>query len=151
MGTLGDAFPDSFKKDYSERNIKVGSVIISLDRSTIPIPKEKRFVIIGETPDHIALGTIYINSEINFNVIRTQDLRDLQFEVLAEGRDYLDHDSYIDCSKIKLRNKAELLQLLKDKPEACLGEVSTHDLALIIQNVRGAITISPAEKASIGL
>ena len=90
---LGDAFPEKEREKFSQRNTAIGSVIKIIDYSAKPKPKPKRFMIIAKTSDSIALGTLYINSEININVIRTEHLQNLQIELIADTREYLEHTS----------------------------------------------------------
>ncbi len=76
MPPLGDSFPEEYKKRFAEKNLKVGSVIRALVTDTNP-PKTKRFILIGISADKLAVGTLYLNTEINPNVFSTQELRKL--------------------------------------------------------------------------
>ena len=93
--SLSDSFPDGFKKDFAQRNLKIGSVIRLYLGDTNP-PKQKRFILVGQSYDKLLFAAIFINSEINPNIFPTQELKDLNLKLLASERDYLDHDSYAD-------------------------------------------------------
>lgn len=87
-GLLGDFFPDKHKKDFAARSIKQGIVLKCLVDDTTP-PKEKRFIIIGTDANKYVVATVYINTEVNENVFRTQRHKDLNIELKESGRDYL--------------------------------------------------------------
>ncbi len=75
-------------------------------------PKIKRLLIVGiENKNTIA--TIFINSEINPLVLNTVELQKLQYELTTINCPFLEHISYADCSKIKDRSYADILNLLK--------------------------------------
>jgi len=149
--SLGDSFPEQFKEGFSERNTKIGSVIKITDLDSKPEPKEKRFIIIAETSDNYALGALYVNSEINVNVLRTEKLRRLQVEFSANSRSYLEWDSWIYCSKIKPFSKEAITEFLKQNPEKHLGEISDEDLRLLLAIVKGAATLDFTQRKKWGL
>lgn len=72
MTKLGEFFPEENQSDYIGKVIKIRSVIKLYELSTTP-PKEKRFVIIGESVNEFAL--LFINSNLNENVHRHGKLR----------------------------------------------------------------------------
>lgn len=148
--SLSDSFPENFREDFALRNLKIGSVIRVYVQDTIP-PKEKRFILVAASYDKLIFATIFINSEINPNVFPTQDLRDLNLELTAINRAYLDHDSYADCSKITKRNADWLLNIIDDDPSRIIGEVSEPDLKEIRAKIKSARTITPGIKKTFGL
>ena len=68
-------------------------------KDTTP-PKVKRFIVIGESTDSLTLASVYINTELNMKVNYNLDLQCQHIEFTADGRDYLDHTSFVDCSKL---------------------------------------------------
>lgn len=106
---------------------------------------------IGQSFDKIIFATIFINSDINPNVFPTQELKDLNLELLAMERTYLDHDSYADCSTIQRREASWLLDLIAQDPSRVLGEVCETDLKEIRRRIKSARTITPAIKKTFGL
>lgn len=72
--SLSDSFPENFRKEFARRDLKIGSVIRVYVQDTIP-PKEKRFILVGQSYDKLIFATIFINSEINPNVFLTQILK----------------------------------------------------------------------------
>ena len=148
--SLSDSFPDGFKKDFAQRNLKIGSVIRLYVGDTNP-PKQKRFILVGQSYDKLLFAAIFINSEINPNIFPTQELKDLNLKLLASERDYLDHDSYADCSNMQKRSADWLLKIIRKDPYRVIGEVSDADMKEIRARIKSARTIAPAVKKTFGL
>lgn len=140
---LSDYFPDSFNATPTYI-LEVGSVLRMMVKETDP-PKIKRFIIVGESGDHITLAATYINTELNLNVNWNLDLRSQHIKFEAEGRGYLEHDSYIDCSKLIFWTLGELQEIVKNRPSVLIGKVNDDDFDLI----RNQIIHSPTIKGKI--
>ncbi len=95
--SLGDFFPDSFKEEFAQRNLQIGSVLKLHVKETNP-PKEKRFIVVGKTIDGISLATVYINSEINPFINFSPELQQLHCFFEANGREYLDQDDFFPAN-----------------------------------------------------
>lgn len=150
---LGDLFPDELKENNANYNLQKGSVIKMHVDDTTP-PKVKRFIIIGITKDEVTLGAVYINSEINPNIFRNKSLRDLHLPLVAEGNDFLDHDSFVDCSKIFPKSTEVLKNFLienTDPNQGAIGKVEESDLGQIQAKLLKAMTISYADKKRFGI
>lgn len=95
------------KEKVNMSSIKVGDIIyVPLDEEDGLTLKEgykerrKYIVIIGFTPEGIAVGALLINSEIDPSK-RSQELLDCQYPLQARNyRAILDYDSWLDCSDI---------------------------------------------------
>ena len=148
--SFSDALPENFRKEFAQRNVKIGSVIRVHVQDTYP-PKEKRFILVGQSFDKLIFATIFINSEINPNIFHTQELKDLNLELVAKERTYIDHDSYADCSNIQKRDAKWLLAVLGEDPTKIIGEVSEADMKKILSTIKSARTITPATKKIFGL
>ena len=148
--SLGESFPDALKKQFSENNLVAGAIIRAWVDNTTP-PKIKRFIVIGVSQDKILLGVVYINSEINPNVFPTQELRDLHLKLTAGTRDYLTHDSYVDCSRIFQLERDSISRLLHDDPACHLGTIAKDDLQQIKKIIKGSRTVSVRVKKMFGL
>ena len=138
--SLGDQFSDKFKEEHASRGTKIGVVLKFFVRDTNP-PKEKFFIIIGLTEDEVSLASVYINSEINMIVNYSSALMALHIPILADGCDFLHHDSYVDCSRLEIRNRDRIYQDLLNCPEALVGTLSTEQIITIRQKVIGAESI----------
>jgi hypothetical protein len=151
MANLGDFFPDKLKENAVKNSIKAGSVLKLYSKDTKPKPKEKRFIVIGKDIHNNLIGVVYINSNINFNVINSQTLINLQYDIEKKDNDFLDWDSTIDCSKIvTLPYKNVKAEIVSDTSRI-LGELKNSDLVDIIQLIRTSPNVSPIELRRIGL
>ena len=148
--SLSDSFPEDYKKGFAQRNLKIGSVIRLYVGDTNP-PKQKRFILVGQSYDKLLFASIFINSEINPNVFPTQELKDLNLQLIASERDYLDHDSYADCSNMQKRSAEWLLKIIGEDPSRVIGEVSDADMKEIRTRIKSARTIAPSIKKTFGL
>jgi hypothetical protein len=148
--SLSASFSEDLRNEFAKRNLKIGTVIRVFVNDTNP-PKEKRLILVGQSYDTLYFATVFINSEINPNVFPTQELRDLNFPLTANNRDYLVHDSFADCSGLAKRPTDWLLKTLIANPEAVIGEISEADLTEIRTRIKSARTISTAVKKTFGL
>jgi hypothetical protein len=127
---IGDHFPQELKKKLEGYQLGIGSVIKMYVNNTNP-PKYKRFVIAGICKEGISLAAVFINSKINKNVHRSRKIQEWHIEVLAKNNDYLDHDSFIDCSTIFVK-KLEVIKSFLDnnEEEGCghIGSLNNEDL-----------------------
>lgn len=73
---LSNFLPDDFKKDFTSRNLKIGTVLRLSVKDTNP-PKIKRFIVVGKTIDGLSLASVYINSQINLKVNWNIELQSL--------------------------------------------------------------------------
>lgn len=89
------------------------------------------------------IGVVFINSEINWNVIRTQELAQLQHYVTKDENDYLDWDSYIDCSDLFELPYNDVYTSIQNKPQSVLGVVSSDDMKTIKEHIKNSPKIKP--------
>jgi hypothetical protein len=150
MTDFSDLFPQSFRDDFAERNIQVGSVIRVFVKDTTP-PKVKYFIVIGFSEDNVLLGTVFINSAINQNIFHNEYLKGLNVPLDSQMYDFIDHNSFVDCSDIKERNLVEIKQLLSNDPECSKGVVSEETMKTISTTLASATTISLNKKRKFGI
>ena len=141
FGNLGDAFPQEFIDRFSEDKIKTGTVIRAKVKDTNP-SKIKRFIIIGIDGEKVSLATVFINSEINPNIFPTLELQNAHLFLESENRDYLDNDSFVDCSTLIERSVEDLIDLIRNNPSTCIGEVNSLDMEIIKKKIKTVKTIS---------
>ena len=106
-------------------------------------PKEKRFVVLGIDTNGDLIGVVFINSDINWKVIRTEELAQLQHFVTKEDNEYLEWDSYIDCSDLFELPYNEVSTSLQNNPQNVLGTVDAKDLKTIKEHVKKSPKIKP--------
>ena len=148
--TLGDLFPSDLKADYIDRSISPGSVFRLISPHTNP-PKIKIFVILAVTEDTFCVGILYINTDINVNLFPTPSLRALHNPLKAKDWEFLDHDSYLDCSQIYELSFDQLKEKFKTDSDCYLGELEGDDFEQSVELVKSARTISLRDKRKFGL
>jgi hypothetical protein len=149
MENLSDFFPKNIQKEFSERIIKIGTIIRTKVEDTKP-PKYKYFIIIGQTEDCLSLASIYINSEINLKVNFCIELVNLHKPILCSMYKFLDKDSFVDCSKLIHRDKIEIETAIKNDPNIVKGELNEEDLNLYRNTIINAETIKGKIKKKYG-
>jgi len=150
MTPLGDGFPQEYKDSFAIRNVKERAVIRAFVPNTNP-PKEKRFILVAVKYDKLVFATVFINTEINANIFKDADTRQLHLPFDTADREYLDHPSFVDCSQLILRDKAWLEKILGEDNSRLIGEVSEDDFTLIKKTIKSAKTISVSNKKNFGL
>ncbi len=150
--SLGDYLSKEEKKSLLlPEGIIVGTVLRAFVPSTHP-PKEKRFVVVGFKDDEIHLAAVLINSKINFKVNFNDELIAHQIPLNLQGREYLTHDSYVDCSEIFSINIQAVNEKIEDGPESVIkGHMSKNDLHRVINTLVNSDLIKGKLKKKFGL
>ena len=131
--------------------LQVGSVIFEHVKNTNP-PKDKYYVIIGFSNDKVALGTVFINSEINPNIFRNERMRDLHVFLPSSENPFLKWDSYIDFSDIQERFTADVEACITNGGEhGYVATLSTDTMAHILTKLDNAFTIAVNKKIKYGI
>jgi len=128
--------------------IQPGAVFLIYDEIA---EKEKFIVILGVKEDKICVGTLFINSDINANVIRTLEQKHLQFRIKAKDYNFLHHDSWINASKIIRRDYKDLIKIFEVKKGEYKGELNSKDFDYLRSLMANSPMISKAEKIEFGL
>lgn len=89
----------------------------------------------------MSVACLYINTEINPNLFSTEVLRDLHLPLLREHYEFLDHDSYLDCSDLREKSLEVIKQSLADDVSALKGSITQTDLLVALQKTHSAVTI----------
>ncbi|MXV14314.1 hypothetical protein [Hufsiella ginkgonis] len=150
MTSLADAFSNEERARFANDSLAIGVVIKIFVVDTTP-PKEKRVIVMGESFDRLLVATVYINTELNENVFPTDELKSLNPQFLSENRDYLAHDSYVDCSNLHPIKKELLANIIAGDPSRVLGNLSGDDLKQLRSVIKSAKTIKPSLKKTFGL
>jgi len=150
MTPLSDYFPDELQFSRFKEKIEIGSVIRYFVNDTTP-PKIKIMIVIGKSSDALTIVTVYVNSELNTNVFRNKTMQDLQILLKKENCEYLQHDSYVDCSALHVKQLDNLKQKFDAAELGSLGKVSSEDLNLIKGKLIRTGTIPLKQKKEYGL
>lgn len=137
MSSLGDAFPDDLRENFANENLKVGAVIKVAVPDTTP-PKIKILIVVGIESGKALLATVFVNTDINPNVLNTPELQKLQFALKLDNCPYLSYDSFADCSKMRERNYQDIFNLIKESPSRHLGRLNDDDLKRILALIKSA-------------
>ncbi|MBD8390375.1 hypothetical protein [Dysgonomonas sp. BGC7] len=108
--------------------------------------RNKYFVVLGEIPNDGIVGTFFINSEINENIINTKDLLDCQFPL--KEKDYtqlLKYDSYLDCSELFEINKVKIKNIGVE-----IGSLTKRDNELVTEHIENSKVLTPKQKKKFG-
>ena len=150
MSTIGDLFPKEWNDDLAKQRLTPGAVLKLFVHDTTP-PKVKMFVITGLAYDKITIATVYINSEINPNVYTTEELKKLHIPLIADDRNIVAYDSFINCSSLFEKNMAVFLAHLQADPNAHLGYLTEAEFKQVRATIKAARTISAETKKKYGL
>lgn len=142
------------KEKVNMSSIKVGDIIyVPLDEEDGLILKDgykerrKYIVIIGFTPEGIAVGALLINSEIDPSK-RSQELLDCQYPLQARHyRDILDYDSWLDCSDIFEIPKLKI----SDKDGKMKGCLIDEDKERVMEFLKDTDVFDNATKRRYGI
>jgi len=105
------------------------------------IQRPKYFVVVGQDIENGLIGSLLINSNVNKNVINTKTLLDCQFPLQKKDYDFLQYDSYLDCSELFELDKIKILQKGME-----VGELTSKDCMLVMEHLRYSEVISPKLK-----
>jgi hypothetical protein len=126
------------------RNVQPGAVIRINCNFTVP-PKMKRLFVACVSPNPVLL---IINTTPNAFVLKR--LMHLQVLLAATENNFLNHDSFVDCSNPKRDfSQADLLTAVTKDVKSFLGRVSGRGIADIVKAVSHATTIEPGLKRLI--
>jgi hypothetical protein len=67
------------------------------------------------------------------------------------GREYLDYDSFADCSQIYKKEFNDLRNQLIDNPSIHIGQLSQKDIESVLKLIKSARTISIKTKREFNL
>ena len=150
MTTLFEMLNNDSIKAIAKNTVKVGDVYrIKMDERNGIKPKagdksrNKYFIVLGFDSEGNAYGVVIINSEINPNI--PQSMKNCHLHIECSKYSFLDHDSYVDCSKLKIAN------IEKFGKWQYLGFFSLEDVQLITTTIQGSPNETKEHLAMFGL
>lgn len=120
--------------------VKVGDVLYLFVEDTNP-PKEKYFFVLGVSEDQVSLASFYVNSEVNLNVNHNPVLVKYNIELNPVDYPFLRYKSFLDCTKMVVRDKKEYDEIVKNRPEAVVYQLLPEQLEFFRQIIREVPTI----------
>lgn len=150
MIKLGKILTDIGNK-LTQDNIKIGNVyLLNLNESNGITPKDgdptrnKFFIVLGFDNDGNVIGGLVINSKINNKLPST--ITDYQLPITVEQCPFLNHNSFINCSKIIIANRTKITM------QSYRGEISDPELMkLIFDTVKESPTINQKQLETFGI
>lgn len=136
----GDSLPE---------NIKEGDVI---KQYSYHCEKYKRMIAIGVGQgfgSDLEIGFAFINSR--FPDYAPEEIRKSHIPIKAEENQFLDHDSYIDCSEIESFDYEQVNTNVKRDPSIKYGELNNEDLKQVKDNLSVSRKIYPFIKRKFDL
>jgi len=146
MGILGQYFSDEDRNNYIVRQLIPGRVIYIFCPFTDP-PKEKFLIIVywGTKP-----LLFVVNSRVPEFIKRKPELSKCQVPITSLDYDFLDHDSFINCSEVyDSLESSEIINQIYLELGRIKGELSVTTKRQIIAVVRDAKTVSANHKRLI--
>jgi hypothetical protein len=143
---FGSDFPDDFKLAQIRRRLKPGVVIKLFRRMDDGRLHEKRFVVL-HVDAHTT--TCVINSEISQFIRARPALLRCQVTMQVAQHEFMDHDSHIDCSRVRSFLTDEIVADLLSRPEWVLGNASENCRRDIMAGIKATETLSVAEVEKI--
>ena len=123
-------------------DLKVGAVVHFFDNASHN-PKPKFSVIVGISEDAFFLGTVFVNTDINIRHINSPELEKLHYKLSQKRyRNFLKHDSYVDCSDVKHRMQVSFLNDVNYSGEI-VGSLAIDDLKNVLGLIESSDTIAP--------
>lgn len=150
MTNFGDLLGDLSDK-LTQNSINIGDVhLLNLDQNNGITPKSgdttrnKFFIVLGFDNEGNVIGGLVINSKINYKL--PPSVTDYQLPVSVEQFPFLEHNSFINCSKIIVAKRS------KFNKTTYRGEISdTEMMELIINTVKESPTVNKMQLKEFGI
>lgn len=147
--TLKYRFPQYMQTLHAVPCVEIG-VVVKVYFDFVTPPKEKRAIIVGESPDGSQFAIVFINSKINKKVHRKLLAQLLHKYLDPTDRDYLDWPSYVDCTQLVMIEKAKVQRAVAKSPSCVIGWISNFDYEIIKNYILSAPTIKGKHKKKFG-
>ena len=106
----------------------------------------KIFVVVAVKKELACVGSLFVNTKINPNLFPSPELRTLHLPLSHSDYDFLDHDSFLDCSQIKEINLKWLFRQVERDPGVFLGRLNKPTFQKAKEIILSAPTIPEQTK-----
>lgn len=145
--SLGNLFSPEKRLESLQRQFEPGRICYLHCGFTRPHPKNKFLVLLAISPKPVFF---VINSEVSAFVQAREPLLSCQVLLPADEYEFLDHDSYVDCTTvIDTLGLNEVITQTLDDLSRIKGVLSESSKANILGAVASAKTLSEAQKSLI--
>ena len=132
-------FPQAADMLLCRGNIFHGDIFPDIDHG-------KYFAVVGEDGNNL-IGAFFINSEVNTNVIRTQEQHDLQMPLTNTRYQFLSKDlSYLNCAYLVRIDKDSLRAHINTRKVTYRATLEEGDMDYILNKLRASELYTKAEK-----
>lgn len=150
MTNFGELLGD-LADELTQNSINIGDVhLLNLDQNNGITPKSgdttrnKFFIVLGFDNEGNVIGGLVINSKINYKL--PPSVTDYQLPVSVQQFPFLEHNSFINCSKIIVAKRS------KFNKTTYRGEISdTEMMELIINTVKESPTVNKMQLKEFGI
>lgn len=150
MTNFGDLLGD-MADELTQNSINIGDVhLLNLDQNNGITPKSgdttrnKFFIVLGFDNEGNVIGGLVINSKINYKL--PPSVTDYQLPVSVQQFPFLEHNSFINCSKIIVAKRS------KFNKTTYRGEISdTEMMELIINTIKESPTVNKMQLKEFGI
>lgn len=150
MTNFGDLL-GNMADELTQNSINIGDVhLLNLDQNNGITPKSgnttrnKFFIVLGFDNEGNVIGGLVINSKINYKL--PPSVTDYQLPVSVQQFPFLEHNSFINCSKIIVAKRS------KFNKTTYRGEISdTEMMELIINTVKESPTVNKMQLKEFGI
>ena len=143
--SFGQCFPEEIRDKFARESLRKGAVLRLHRKDTNP-PKIKLLIVIGivgsKDTNPQSVGCVYINTKNN---PRANDLY-----LKSDGREYLDHDSYVGLINIFEDSFETFAGLIRQDPGCVKGELTVPDMENLSRAIQSSRTIAPKLKKRYG-
>ena len=122
--------------------------VLELFEDDISKPKSKFSIVVGINSSSIA--TVFINTLSYYDDL-APSLQALNCPISPSECAFLDHDSYVDCSELKVRDKTKINNILQKDKYRQKWILTGSKINQILSMVKNAKSISPSIKTEFGL
>lgn len=150
MGIFGKLIPKDIKLKLIEKVLVPGSVLRIPVGDTKP-PKIKYIVLIAIDENSATYATIFINTDINMNILNTDELLNLQIELTPANCPAVEHNCYADCSRLSERPTTHVVGLVEKNADSHRGQLSKEHFDEVLSKLKSASTIIPIQKKKFNL
>ena len=145
MPTLGDHFSEEQKREHIKNNFIPGNVYYLY--CTFTTPNKNKYLLLVCINPHPIFFTI--NSEINEFKLKSPDLKQCQVGIDAGQHNFLDYDSFIDCTRSIQIDFSEVENQLLPDMTRFKGKIVLEIHKQVIAAVKKSKTISRQDKELI--
>ncbi len=149
--TLDDFFSDNFREQFANRNVDTGSVIRCEHQFHGQDPKQKRFIVVGKSPDVEKVATVVINTIKEAYADLSGRAKESHLVIDGNIQEYLDRPSNVDGSRIRIKSTNQFRDVLLNNSSELLGTVSAGELEQILNLLRSSRFESRAKLREFGI